>query len=98
MAAISTEHIAGASPAVEKQNRLLFFLQSVPQASLQGLTENRAVAGFQFLPHINYIHRWQAGHLQITIQILEAGSFWQLPGLIELYLNRTPVSQDALWK
>ncbi len=54
---VTAKNIGGGAAPVEKQDGLLIFFQDIFKGIQQGLAEHAAVAGFQFLAHIDHAHR-----------------------------------------
>ncbi len=66
--AVPAEDVSSRAAPVQEQDRLLLALEHLTQRLLQRLAENRAVASFQLLAHIDHADRGQIDGLGLTFQ------------------------------
>ncbi len=65
-ATITAEDVRSGTAAVEEQDGLLALFQGLDKCLLQGTAENRAVACFELLAHVDRSYGWQVDVFCVT--------------------------------
>jgi hypothetical protein len=71
-AAIATEYVGCGTAAVEKEDSLMSRLKSLVERFLQRSAEDRAIARFQLLAHVDHMNRGQVDIASISRGVLIA--------------------------
>ena len=94
-AAIATENIGCRTAAVEKEDSLMARLNSLVERFLQRPAEDRAIASFQLLTHVDHTNRGQVNVASISrgflIAVLDPQAF-------SLLCEALAVPQNPLWE